>query len=180
MLTLSSTILARCRQRVSARMRRDWPRRAGTAASTPPRTGFAREFRGVRIAEGYARVLDDERLCLATSCADAKQILSAKLSLRTSSALTLPLRSDGREPARPGKRVWLVDWEYSARTTRRGLAYLSIMANFDPVLDRPPQRLLRAVPRSLETARAELYQGAGRDSCVLWALIQHTAGNRAG
>jgi thiamine kinase-like enzyme len=80
-----------------------------------------------------------------------------------------------------GERVFLIDWEYSARNDPIwDLAYLAPEARFDAGMD---ERLLRAYfgrpPTPAERRRMALYKPTCDLLAALWALIQHASGNRA-
>lgn len=81
-----------------------------------------------------------------------------------------------------GSRVWLVDWEYSGMNDPAwDLAYLSVMAGLDDDLD---ARLLAAyagrAATEAEASRLALSKILCELPSVLWALVQHSGGNRAG
>jgi thiamine kinase-like enzyme len=80
-----------------------------------------------------------------------------------------------------GERVFLIDWEYSARNDPMwDLAYLSLEAEFDPATE---LRLLRAylgrVPSAGEAWRMAIHKPVCDLLSALWALIQRASGNAA-
>ena len=80
-----------------------------------------------------------------------------------------------------GARVFLIDWEYSARNDPMwDLAYLSVEGAFDAELDRRMfEAYLGRAPARAETGRLEIYKALTELLAALWAMIQHASGNPA-
>jgi thiamine kinase-like enzyme len=86
----------------------------------------------------------------------------------------------GRNLLDTGKRVWLVDWEYSGMNDPAwDLAYCSIQAGLSPEAD---ATLLAAyfgrAPTPAEAARVVVMKAPVELMSALWALIQDAGGNR--
>ncbi len=87
----------------------------------------------------------------------------------------------GRNLLDTGKKVWLIDWEYSGMNDPYwDLAYCSFQAGLPEAAD---ARLLSAylgrTPQNAEAARMKIMKAPIALMSALWALIQDAHGNRA-
>lgn len=145
---------------------------------------FAREFRVFDIMENYTIILMQRGPPLADNQLESIRLTQeVREVIRLKPVQTKPCHCDptGANLIDNGKRMWLIDWEYSGMNDPAwDLAYLSIEADLDPASD---QRLLTLyfgrVPGTTELARMRVYKALCQHLSALWAMIQHVNGNRS-
>ena len=131
-------------------------------------------YRKLLARKGITLAPDQERL--------ADEAEAIRPILDQNAEVLRPCHCDptGRNLLDDGKRVWLIDWEYSGMNDSAwDLAYLSIEASFD---ERQEDALLAAyhgrgaLPH--EAARVEVFKALCQVLAALWALVQDAGGNR--
>ncbi len=143
---------------------------------------FAGRFDPFGTIDRYCRVLTARGVALS---AGQRAILDQAGAVRAAlDAEMPPLRSchcdtTGRNLIDTGKRIWLVDWEYSGMNDPAwDLAYCSVQAALSPDSD---DALLSSyfglAPRKPEAARVAVMKAPVELMSALWALIQESSGN---
>jgi thiamine kinase-like enzyme len=144
---------------------------------------FAGRFQPFGTSDRYRAVLLSHGVSLS---ARQQEILGEAEAVRAALAAhpvaEKPCHCDptGRNLIDTGKRVWLVDWEYSGLNDPAwDLAYCAIQAGLPPdseaellstYFDRPPT--------DAEVARVKVMKAPVELMSALWALIQESSGNR--
>jgi thiamine kinase-like enzyme len=159
--------------------------RVGTALRRLHDSGvaFAGRFQPFGTIDRYRAVLHARGVALS---ARHQEILGEAEAVRAALAahpvVEGPCHCDptGRNFIDTGKRVWLVDWEYSGMNDPAwDLAYCAVQASLRPEAE---ATLLAAyfdrTPTAAEAARAEVMKAPVELMSALWALIQESSGNR--
>jgi thiamine kinase-like enzyme len=122
------------------------------------------------------RLSEDHRLAVAEANLMRDSLAARKRPLR-------PCHCDptGGNLIDTGAKVWLIDWEYSAMNDPLwDLAYLSIQADFDEQQDTTLLVGYRGRQSDhTEAALMEIFKALVELLSALWALVQHSAGNRS-
>jgi thiamine kinase-like enzyme len=146
------------------------------------RIAFAGRFDPFGTIDRYSRILMERG---AAPTAKQQAILDQAETVRAAlDAEAPPLRPchcdpTGRNLIDTGKRIWLVDWEYSGMNDHAwDLAYCSIQAGLQPDADGALlSAYFRRVPKTPEAARVAVMKAPVELMSALWALIQESSGN---
>ena len=145
---------------------------------------FAGTFGIFATSDRYASLLRQRGVAVSPlEQAIFREAEAVRSALAAAPAPLKPCHCDttGANLLNDGERVWLVDWEYSGMNDPMwDLSYLSVQADFDPPHD---EELLAAyfgrAPEAAEGARMAVLKAPVEIMSALWALVQHSAGNRS-
>lgn len=166
--------------------RRGSPARAGHAFRTLHDSGLQFRFRFelFSMISGYLKVLSTKDIALPDGYYDVVEASEPiRRALAANPGRLVPCHCDPlcENFLDDGKRMWLVDWEYSGMNDPLwDLGDLSVEAGFDPVQD---QEMLEAwaggPPSAEDIARMVIYKAMCDLLWTLWGLIQHANNNPA-
>jgi thiamine kinase-like enzyme len=146
---------------------------------------FVGTFGIFATSDGYSRLLRERGVAVSPGeRAVLKEAEAVRSALAAAPAELKPCHCDttGANLLDDGERVWLVDWEYSGMNDPMwDLSYLSVQADLDPAQDDELlDTYLGRTPQADETARMAVLKAPVEIMSALWALVQHSAGNRSG
>jgi thiamine kinase-like enzyme len=144
---------------------------------------FASRLGPFATIDAYAGVLAERGTALSArqrEILDAAQGVRAVLAASPVAFKACHCDPTGRNLLDTGKKVWLIDWEYSGMNDPYwDLAYCSFQAGLPEPAD---ARLLAAhlghTPQNAEAARMEVMKAPIALMSALWAMIQERSGNK--